>query len=107
MGIDEVMQEVSWHEVIGKRMKAARDMLRDADSIVQMIVFLIACEVLQFYNQWMFRMGRAARNILHVSPIMDLINFAYSPITLVRQYLSNVLRGIVARIWLCILMQIK
>ena len=91
--VTEYEQSINWHATTWKRMNAGLTLFSDDGKINDIIIFAIVDEALRFFATWMFVRGRMQKDVRVHPPLLDLVNIAWSPVLIVRQYLSAILSG--------------
>ena len=103
----EYLQEMSWHALVGARMRAGLGLMNDTFALSSIAVLMIIIEPLQYLVRWLFIVERGAKDVSCGPPIFDLVTVRYSPLLVIRQYLSSIVSGrcsrllLVIRFWGC------
>ena len=79
-------QEVNYHKINDIRMKGGGEMLNSQEMQGELSNLCLALESLQYYTHWLLIVGRTAVDHDTVPPLLELVNWQYSPLV-AKQYL--------------------
>ena len=90
-------EELNFHEVQGIRMTRTRAFLDDHEMRVKLVILALALEPLQWLTSCFLQNSQEVSNYSRPPFIMDLLSSSHSPIIVVLQYFSTLLRGVGSR----------
>ncbi len=99
----ELVQDVSWHELEGKRFRSYRSAVKQPSFLQDVTVLCVVMEPLRYLSRWFLRRSSLVRRNFAQArgrppPLADLAWVAGSPITKVLQYVSHLMTGLASRL---------
>ena len=94
----QLAEDISFHEVAGKRWHKISGFLMDPDTRPRLTTLAIAIEPLRFLMRWFFRLARNVRKPCSWPALLDVISPSTSPLVSVLQLWGSVLQGSSSRL---------
>ena len=89
----EYVQHLCWHVIASTRLSNTLAFVHSKASVRVILMLTVVMEPLRFLIAWLTHRSATAKDQTRPPALFDLVNTAYSPVLIARQYLSDLLRG--------------
>ena len=95
---EELQKHTRFHAVAGKRYKASKRFFEDPTQLIPVIMLAIVMEPLRYVSAWLMAASRGVEHPCRWPPLVDMMNYSFSPVIHVLQYLAALASGAASRL---------